>query len=330
MGWSGDVMSWGVNKVKLAVFDKQIPGVILNDHIIDISPVLAPRPLFNHRDPLLGLIEEWPALQDQLTDFLSKKAGVPIASVRLRPPLTRPSKILCAAANYMEGLEGNVSELEFFHKSPSAIIGDGDTMVLPSVELTIVHHELELGVVIGRSTRNATLNNAMASVFGYTIFEDGSARGITRNGQMTFFDQKSCDTFAPIGPVIVTADEIPDPHNLQVRLWANGELRQDYNTSDMAHRVPSLIVQASAVNTLLPGDIIATGCNRQGLGPLQNGDEIVQEITGIGRLTNRVSDPLRRSWPYGIDAEFAEWVLKPRAQRGKMGPPRIVPAVSRR
>jgi 2-keto-4-pentenoate hydratase/2-oxohepta-3-ene-1,7-dioic acid hydratase in catechol pathway len=198
------------------------------------------------------------------------------------------------------------------------------------VETTIVHHELELGVVIGRRTRNATLETAMGSVFGYTIFQDVSARGILRNGQMPFFNQKNWDTFAPIGPVITTADEIADPHDLQVRLWANGELRQDYSTSDMAHRIPALIVQASQVNTLMPGDIIATGCNRQGLGPLQAGDEILQEITGIGQLVNRVVDPLGRSWPYGIDIEFAEFVSKPRDQRGALGPPRIVPAASRR
>lgn len=316
--------------MRLAVFNDGIPGVIVGEGIVDVSPVVASSRHRHPGDSLLGVIEEWASLELPLRDHLERQNGVPLKQVRLRAPLTRPSKILCAAANYMEGIEGNISDLEFFHKSPSAIIGDGDTIVLPPAEVTVVHHELELGVVIGKRTRNATRDDAMDAVFGYTIFQDCSARGILRNGLMVFFNQKNWDTFAPIGPCIVTADEIADPHNLQVRLWANGELRQDYNTGDMAHRIPDLIVQASAINTLMPGDIIATGCNRQGLGPLQEGDEIVQEIEGLGRLTNRVHDPLGRTWPYGIDAEFADFVKLPREQRGRMGPPRIVPAASRR
>lgn len=316
--------------MKLAIFNDKTPGVISGDHIVDISHLVGSSPNWCPRDPLLGVIEDWAMLEGSIQAYVAGEEGIPVSTVRLGPPLTRPSKILCAAANFMEGIPGNISDLEFFHKSPSAIIGNDDTIVLPSVETTIVHHELELGIIIGKPTRNATEANAMESVFGYTIFQDVSARGILRNGLMVFFNQKNWDSFAPIGPAIVTADEIDDPHNLQVQLWANGELRQDYNTSDMAHRIPSLIVQASQINTLLPGDIIATGCNRQGLGPLQDGDEIVQAITGLGTLSNRVHDPLGRKWPYGIDAEFADFVSKPREERGKMGPPRIVPAASRR
>jgi 2-keto-4-pentenoate hydratase/2-oxohepta-3-ene-1,7-dioic acid hydratase in catechol pathway len=228
----------------------------------------------------------------------------------------------------MEGIEGNVSELDFFHKAPSAIIGDGDAIVLPPANATIFHHELELGVVIGKRARNVAADKAMETVFGYTILQDASARGILANRQMSFFWSKNWDTFAPIGPYLVTADEIPDPHQLEVRLWVNDELRQDYNTSDMAHRIPTLIARASEMSTLFPGDLIATGCNRQGLGPMQDGDTMVQQITGLGRLTTRVTDPLKRVWPHGIDAEFADFVRKPPAQRGKMGPPRIVPARS--
>lgn len=316
--------------MKLAVFDSGIPGVIIGDRIVDMTSVLAAGGSWNPRDPLIGAIEDWDTQESAIRAYVESQQGVPLSDVKLRAPLSRPSKILCAAANFKEGIEGNVSDLEFFHKSPSAIIGDGDTITLPAVEVSIVHHELELGVIIGKPTRNATEADAMDAVFGYTIFQDGSARGILRNGLMVFFNQKNWDSFAPIGPAIVTADEIDDPHNLQVRLWANGELRQDYNTSDMAHRIPNLIAQASQINTLMPGDIIATGCNRQGLGPLQEGDEIVQEIDGIGRLTNFVTDPWRRTWPYGIDAEFADFVSLPREQRGKMGAPRIVPAAARR
>lgn len=313
--------------MKLAVFDDQKPGVIIGDRLVDVSEPAA-RWTGIHPDPLLGLIENWPSAATVVQEYVAGREGRPIDEVRIRAPLSRPSKILCAGANYMEGVEGNISELDFFLKSPSAIIGDKGVIVLPDVDFSVVHHELELAIVIGKAVRAATLDNAMESVFGYTIFQDCSARGIMRNGVMAIFSQKCWDSFAPMGPAIVTADEIPDPHDLDVRLWVNGELRQNYNTSDMAHRIPSVIVEASMINTLMPGDVIATGCNRQGLGPLQQGDEIVQEITGLGRLTNFVEDPLARKWPYGIDAEFADFVRKPPAERGRLGPPRIVPARS--
>lgn len=314
--------------MKLALFNDYVPGVVRGDEIVSIEKLL-PGSECGPQGRMEDLIGRWDHYKPQIDAYVRDARGLPVTSVRLRAPLPRPSKILCAVANYKEGIEGNVSDLDFFHKSSSAIIGDGETMVLPKADFTIVHHELELGVVIGRTCKDVPEGDALQAVFGYTIFQDGSARGILTNGQMSFFTQKNWDTFAPIGPMIVTADEIADPHDLQVRLWANGELRQDYNTSDMAHRIPRLIAKASAFNTLYPGDIIATGCNRQGLGPMQDGDVIVQEISGLGRLTTLVSDPMKRKWPYGIDAEFADFVRKPRAQRGSMGPPRIVPAASR-
>lgn len=315
--------------MKLTFYDDFIPGVVKGERIVDIGGLIGLPPVCPPQQRMEWLIENWTAQRPAIERHVAATEGVPVASVRLRAPLPRPSKILCAAANYMEGIPGNISDLEFFHKSPSAVIGDGDAMVLPDADVTIVHHELELAVVIGTTCSNVSEAEAMDQVFGYTIIQDGSARGILLNGAMSFFPMKNWDTFAPMGPVIVTADEIADPHDLQVRLWANGELRQDYNTSDMAHRIPALISQASRYNTLVPGDVIATGCNRQGLGPMQQGDLFVQEIDGIGRLTTPVTDPRRRSWPHGIDIAFAEYVRTPRAERGKMGPPRIAPAPNR-
>lgn len=316
--------------MKLALFNDYIPGAVLGDRIVDLREPLRPLGANSPQDLMEKLIANWTDCKGRLEKHVAiSDGGIPLSQVKLRPPVPRPSKIICAAANYMEGIEGNVSELDFFHKSPSAIIGDGDTMVLPAAKATIFHHELELGVVIGKTVKNASPVDAMKNVFGYTIFQDASARGIFLNGQMSFFYSKNYDTFAPIGPMLVTADEVEEPHQLQVRLWCNGELRQDYSTDDMAHRIPILIAKASELNTLVPGDIIATGCNRQGLGPMQDGDTLVQEIEKLGRLTTHVIDPLKRLWPHGIDAEFADWVRKPSAQRGKMGPPRIVPASSR-
>ena len=111
---------------------------------------------------------------------------------------------------------------------------------------------------------------------------------------------KSFDTFAPLGPCIVTADEIVDPNDLQVRFWDDGQLRHDYNTNDMVHRVPELIAFASTIMTLKSGDIICCGTNHEGLGPLQDGESVEIEISGIGRMALQVEDPLKRTWDKGI------------------------------
>ncbi|MEE8419599.1 MAG: fumarylacetoacetate hydrolase family protein, partial [Dehalococcoidales bacterium] len=106
----------------------------------------------------------------------------------------------------------------------------------------------------------------------------------------------SRDTFAPIGPYLVTADEVPDPHKLQVRLWNNGQLMQNYNTDDMAHQIPRCIEWITSIHTLEPGDIVATGTNHGGLNPFQDGDQIEIETEGLGRLHIRVKDSLKRTW----------------------------------
>lgn len=315
--------------MKLAFYNDFELGVIDDGKIHGVRAALGDAAAKGAQDLIEHVITEWDRYKAPFERCIRDSSGMPLGEVRLRPPVPRPSKILCTVANYKEGVEDNVSEIDFFHKSPSAIIGDGDTMVIPSFDFTIIHHELELGVVIGRKARNVPEDKALDHVFGYLIFQDASGRGINPNGANSWLFHKSFDTFAPIGPMIVTRDEIPDPQNLQVRLWANGELRQDYHTSDMAHSVARQVSVASQLNTLYPGDLMATGCNRQGLGPMQHGDVIVQEIDGLGTLTTLVEDPQRRSWPYGIDVEFAEFTKIPRQRRTrKLGPPRIVPAAS--
>jgi 2-keto-4-pentenoate hydratase/2-oxohepta-3-ene-1,7-dioic acid hydratase in catechol pathway len=128
-------------------------------------------------------------------------------------------------------------------------------------------------------------------------FIDGSARGMVPAAQ-SFFQMKSRDTFAPIGPYIVTADEIPDPHNLPVKLTVNGVVKQNFNTSDMAHKIPRCIEWVSHIHTLLPGDILATGTNHRGLGAFQDGDKIELEVGPLGRLSFNVRDDLKRTWSH--------------------------------
>jgi 2-keto-4-pentenoate hydratase/2-oxohepta-3-ene-1,7-dioic acid hydratase in catechol pathway len=200
------------------------------------------------------------------------------------------------AVNYMEdGTRDKPAPINAFHKSPSAIIGDGDTMVLPDVPASVFEGEAELAVVIGKRASRVRAADAMAYVFGYTNFIDGSARGLPPERNV-FFQAKSRDSFAPIGPCLVTADEIEDPQKLSVKLWNNGTLMQDFNTDDMAHSIARCIEWASSIHTLLPGDILATGTNHRGLHPFMDGDKVVLEIQGLGRLTVRVRDELKRTW----------------------------------
>ncbi len=132
----------------------------------------------------------------------------------------------------------------------------------------------------------------MDYIFGYTNFIDGSARGLPAGG---FFQMKSRDTFAPIGPYIVTKDEIRDPQKLQIRLWINGTLKQNFNTDDMAHKIPRCIEWVTSIHTLEPGDILATGTNHRGLNPFMDGDKVEIEIEGLGRLAFNIKDELKRS-----------------------------------
>jgi 2-keto-4-pentenoate hydratase/2-oxohepta-3-ene-1,7-dioic acid hydratase in catechol pathway len=168
-------------------------------------------------------------------------------------------------------------------------------MVLPDVPATIFEGEAELALVIGKRASNVPASEAMDYIFGYLNFIDGSARGLPPSGN-TFYQMKSRDTFAPMGPYLVTADEIPDPLNLQVRLWVNGVLKQNYNTSDMAHKIPRVIEWISSIHPLEPGDVVATGTNHRGLSAFQDGDEIEIETAGLGRLRFNVRDDLKRVW----------------------------------
>jgi 2-keto-4-pentenoate hydratase/2-oxohepta-3-ene-1,7-dioic acid hydratase in catechol pathway len=132
-----------------------------------------------------------------------------------------------------------------------------------------------------------------------------SARGLKPDGN-TFFQMKSRETFAPLGPWLVTADEVSDPHNLSVRLWVNGILKQNFNTSDMAHKIPQVIEWVTSIHTLEPGDIIATGTNHRGLSAFQDGDAIELEVAGMGRLHVSVKDDLKRTWPRDTRLERAD------------------------
>jgi 2-keto-4-pentenoate hydratase/2-oxohepta-3-ene-1,7-dioic acid hydratase in catechol pathway len=242
------------------------------------------------------LIERFAEYKGRLEEAVNRGQGVPVSQVRLRSPVPKPYNIVCMAVNYMEdGTRAEPAPINAFHKSPNSVIGQGDTMVLPDVPATIFEGEAELALVIGKPASNVRAAEAMDYIFGYLNFIDGSARGLIPTNN-SFYQMKSRDTFAPMGPYLVTADEIPDPLNLQVRLWVNGVLKQNYNTSDMAHKIPRVIEWISSIHPLEPGDVVATGTNHRGLSAFQDGDAVEIETTGLGRLRFNVRDDLKRVW----------------------------------
>ena len=234
------------------------------------------------RDAVPGLLTERGVAA--LERLARAGAARPLAEVRLRPPLPRPGKILACIANYWEHGALEPRALNMFLKNPDAVIGPGDTIVLPHLtEPWIFMHEAELALVIKGPAKNVTRASWQSAVFGYTGMIDVSARG---EGRRTWkagsWLGKSFDTFAPIGPCIATLDEIANPNDVHVQFWVDGQLRHNYNTDDMEHLVPELVEFATAIMTLNSGDLIACGTNHEGLGPLQDGEVVDFEIHGVG------------------------------------------------
>jgi len=280
--------------MKLAVFDDFKLGVVRDGTVVAIDEVAAAVAGRPPQERLTYVIERFRDLRPQIERLATSGRGVPTSDVTFQPALPFPTKICCCAGNYKEHGTKTEVPLGMFLKSSNSVLGHGGTVELTPMPATVFHHEAELGVVIGRRARRVPAAEAMDYVFGYTLFIDVSARGILPAG---FFAHKSFDTFGPVGPTITSKDEVPDPHQLQVRLWVNDELRQDYNTDDMGNQIPALVEYASAVTTLEPGDLIACGTNHHGLGPIQDGDVVRMTIDQLGELSVRVSDPLKRSWP---------------------------------
>ena len=279
------------------------PGLLNKRGVVSIDKatqsVAGPSPM----DTVRGIIDGWDELKDTLGDLNIHGAAEGLDAVKLHPPLPRPGKMLCCIGNYWEhDAEREARPLNMFLKNPDAVIGPGDTVVLPEfTEPWIFMHEAELAIVIKGPAKNVAKEDWRDAVFGYTAMIDVTARG---EGRFTWrrgsWMGKSFDTFGPLGPCITTADEIPDPNNVHVKLWCSGELRHDYNTNDMEHPVPVLIEYATMIMTMNSGDTIACGTNHEGLGALQDGDNAVIEIEGIGSMEVHVTDPLKREWERGV------------------------------
>jgi 2-keto-4-pentenoate hydratase/2-oxohepta-3-ene-1,7-dioic acid hydratase in catechol pathway len=252
-----------------------------------------------------GIIDGFDKLRPALERLAKDGNAVALDKVRLRPPLPRPGKILACIANYWEHAQREARPLNMFMKNPDAVVGPGDTIMLPEFTVPwMFMHEAELAIVIKGPAKMVKNKDWQSAVFGYTSMIDVSAREQGRKtwpaSPLTSWLGKSFDTFGPIGPCITTADEIKDPNDLVVKFWNDGQLRHHYNTDDMEHRVPELIEFATTVMTMNSGDLIACGTNHEGLGALQDGETVDIEIQHIGKMTLKVSDPLKRTWERGV------------------------------
>jgi len=279
------------------------PGIVTDAGIVDISAQVERS--YTPQLTMQWLIDHYDAIKPALEQAAARGPAIPTESVRLMAPLPRPGKILNCIGNYWEHAQRDPKALKMFLKNPDAVVGPGDTIVLPDfTEPWAFMHEAELAIVVKGPAKKVSRANWRDAVFGYTCIIDVTARGEGRktwpsSAPMTWLG-KSFDTFAPLGPCIVTADEIEDPNALHVQFWNDGQLRHNYSTDDMEHPVPEIIEYASTVMTLNSGDVLACGTNHEGLGFLQDGETVEICIHGIGRMSLKVEDPLKRSWERGV------------------------------
>jgi 2-keto-4-pentenoate hydratase/2-oxohepta-3-ene-1,7-dioic acid hydratase in catechol pathway len=288
--------------LKLALFDDNRLGVVTTspdgDVVVDVTGAL---PWPHDPDPLTA--GWWRALCRDFTDLAPALAAAaaegtprPVSEVTLCAPALGPTKVIAAASNYgehvaeMHGVQertlGRVESwmmnFDVFLKAPSSIVGPGCDVVLPPDVVAAgheVHHESELVIVIGRGGKDIPLEQAMDAVLGFTAGLDITVRSAADRSR-----RKSYDTFSPLGPWLVTRDEIGDGGDLDILLTSGGEVRQSVNTRDLLTPVPAIVSYASTIMTLNPGDVIFTGAP-PGVGPIAAGEKLEMTIGGIGTMT---------------------------------------------
>jgi len=268
--------------MRLATYGEGRIGKIVDDAVVDLSHLVDGLPGPTGADRMIRLIAGWETLRPQV-EGASSDTGVPLESVVLSAPVPRPGKIAAAPVNYEDHKEemkqkGDVAHLGFFLKANSSVLAPEGSVQLPYHDRRF-DNEGELALVIARRCRNVPLGEALDVVFGYTCLLD-----ITMRGGEDRSTRKSFDTFTPLGPWIVTADEFGDPTDADLTCSVNGQLRQKANTGQLIWGVARLVEYMSSVMTLEPGDVISTG-TPAGVGPIEAGDEVSVTISRIGTLT---------------------------------------------
>jgi 2-keto-4-pentenoate hydratase/2-oxohepta-3-ene-1,7-dioic acid hydratase in catechol pathway len=271
--------------MKLARFNEGRIGVILDvDQLVDVTTILGIDPSQWPPVAPVRLIADFERHAPALADAAATGARIALADVTLLAPIPWPNKVVAYPVNYHDhGCEMQAgyraTHQGFFLKPNSSLSGAGEPIVLPKVPGREVHHECELAIVIGKTGRDIARADWQRYVFGYSCLLDMVVRG---REERVF--RKAYDTFCPMGPWIVTADEVGDPTSLEMKLWVDDELRQHANTRDLVLDIPGMVEMASAVMTLYPGDIIATG-TPAGVGPVKPGQVVRIRIERVGEMT---------------------------------------------
>jgi 2-keto-4-pentenoate hydratase/2-oxohepta-3-ene-1,7-dioic acid hydratase in catechol pathway len=271
-------------------------GIKTDDGIIDVQAVSEKTGL-NPPKTVLEAINGGANAVDVLNQIIeSSNERINEEQIQYAPPITNPGKIICVGANYRKHAKESGLDIPtepiYFSKFTNSLAGHGEKIELPNI-VEQADYEVELVIVIGEKAKKVSAENALDYVFGYATGNDLSSRDLQFRSNQWLYG-KALDGFAPLGPYVVTADEVSNPQNLDLKCWVNGELRQHSNTEDMIFSVSSLISDLSQIMTLLPGDVIYTGTPEGvilGMNPkkwLEPGDEIVCEIEGLGRLANRL------------------------------------------
>lgn len=262
-------------------------GIESNGNVCDVTEIAG---VDTQEWPPVGivrLIAGFEGKRHLLEKAAAKGPGIPIGQLHLETPVPWPNKLIAIPVNYhAHAVEMSSPAISrnagFFIKGASSLSGASDDIVLPDLPGREIHHEAELGIIVGKQGRHIKRDDALSFIFGYSCLMDITVRGKQERAM-----RKSYDTFTPVGPWITTADEVGNPANLQVKLWVNSDLRQDANTTDMIVDVPEIIAMTSSVMTLYPGDVIASGTG-EGVGKISDGDTVTIDITRVGRMAVRV------------------------------------------
>jgi 2-keto-4-pentenoate hydratase/2-oxohepta-3-ene-1,7-dioic acid hydratase in catechol pathway len=270
--------------MRIARFNDNRIGVVTGDSIVDVTDIVHGEPESWPPVAMNRLIANFSEYRGKLDRAAQSGKSVPLASVRLLTPVPWPNKVIAYPVNYHDhgvemGSSYRANNQGFFLKPPSSLSGPADPIVLPVNAGRRIDHECELAVIIAKEGRDIPRGQWRDYAFGYSCLIDAVIRG--KEERVT---RKGFDSFCPVGPWIVTEDEIGDAvSHLQGRLWVNGELKQDANTRDLILDIPGMIEMASSVMTLYPGDIIATG-TPAGVGPIRHGDKVHIEFERVGSM----------------------------------------------